>query len=117
MDEAKPGACCRALLSEGLDLCVRARRLDAMDRRQANLDASADQKGWVESGLFDRYVERHNMRHPDTPISTRSGTVPLWAQEAYDRDLADWERRVQFHLTMGCDSAWNRRHGAEARGE
>ncbi|SOC45709.1 hypothetical protein SAMN05892877_11798 [Rhizobium subbaraonis] len=93
---------CRELLSEGLDLCVRARSMDAMDRRAATLAASSHAESWVESGLFDKYVERHNIDRPDTPISTRSGTVALWLEEQYQTDLAAWERKSRHHLMQGC---------------
>lgn len=97
-----PGACCRNLLSEGLDLCVRARDMDAMDRREANLAATSDGEEWLKSGRFDQYVKRHNVHYPDTPISTRSGTIAFWFQEQYNKDLADWERRARVHLIEGC---------------
>ena len=87
------------LLSEGLDLCVRARKMDAMDRRQATLATTEYADEWVASGRFDKYVERHNIEYPDTPISTRSATVALWLQEQYDKDLADWERRARKALS------------------
>lgn len=96
--------CCRKLLSEGLDLCVRARTLDAMDRRNATLSVSSDPDGWVASGIFDKYVQRHNATNPDQPIATKSGTVHLWVQDQYERDLADWERRARKHLMQGCDA-------------
>lgn len=91
----------RQLLSEGLDLCVRARKMDAMDRRAATLAISREPEEWVASGQFDRYVERHNIDCPDKPIATRSGTVVLWLQEQYERDLADWERRTRQALMQG----------------
>lgn len=90
----------RSLLSEGLDLCVRARQMDAMDRRAASLACSSDPDGWQASGQFERYVARHNAANPDQPIATRSLTVALWVQDQYDRDLADWERRARHHLTQ-----------------
>lgn len=90
---------CQDLLSEGLDLCVRARKMDAMDRRHATLAASSDPEAWQADGTFDRYVEMHNSYNPDQPLSTRSATVPVWLQDQYDRDLADWERRARGHLT------------------
>lgn len=93
---------CRTLLSEGLDLCVRARKMDAMDRREAALKASKVPDEWVESGLFDKYVERHNIDRPHAPISARSGTVALWLQEQYNQDLAEWERKSRHHLMQGC---------------
>lgn len=88
----------RQLLSEGLDLCVRARKMDAMDRREATLAASSDPEAWQADGLFDRYVERHNIKNPDQPIATRSGTVPLWLNDQYEKDLADWEARARKAL-------------------
>lgn len=88
----------RDLLSEGLDLCARARKMDAMDRRQATLAASCDPDAWQASGRFDTYVERHNVQNPDQPIATRSGTVPLWLNDQYDKDLADWEARARKAL-------------------
>jgi len=86
------------LLSEGLDLCVRARKMDSMDRRSATLSVSSNPEAWQKDGTFDRYVARHNIVSPDTPLHTRSGTVALWMQEQYDHDLADWERRTRAHL-------------------
>ena len=88
-----------ALLSEGLDLCVRARKMDAMDRRQKALDASVGADEWQASGQFDRYVERHNIDYPHAPISTRSATVALWMQDQYNKDLADWEARARKAIT------------------
>lgn len=82
-------ACCRKLLSEGLDLCVRARKLDAMVRTIAVQDSTPD---------LERMAERHNAQYPDQPIMSRSGTIPLWVQDQYERDLADWERRSRHHL-------------------
>lgn len=96
---------CRELLAEGLDLCVRARDMDARDRRKSNLDASSDPEGWVESGNFDRYVARHNINRPEAPISTRSATVQLWEQDQYDTDLTAWEGKARKHLMQGCPSA------------
>lgn len=90
---------CAALLSEGLDLCVRARGMDAIERREATLAVSSDPKAWQESGAFDRHVAAHNQQFPDQPISTRSATLPVWVQDQYEKDLADWERRSRAHLT------------------
>lgn len=95
---------CRSLLSQGLDLCVRARKMDAMDRREATLSISADREGWEASGRFDEYVERHNIDRPHAPIATRSGTVALWLQEQYNTDLAEWERKARHHLMQGCSA-------------
>lgn len=86
------------LLSEGLDLCVRARKMDAMDRRQAALDVSSCPEKWQESGMFDRYVARNNIETPHAPIATRSATVAIWMQDQYDKDLADWESRARTAL-------------------
>jgi hypothetical protein len=93
---------CRTLLSEGLDLCVRARQMDAMDRRAATLAASKDPEAWVNGGRFDEYVEQHNIDRPDRPIATRSSTVALWLEEQYQTDLAEWERKSRHHLMQGC---------------
>lgn len=86
------------LLSEGLDLCMRARRMDEMDRRAATLAGSCDATAWQESGQFARYIGRHNIEYPHQQISTRSGTVALWAQEQYDKDLAEWEQKARTSL-------------------
>jgi hypothetical protein len=87
------------LLSEGLDLCVRARKLDAIDRRAATLSASKNPEGWQRDGLFNQYVAEHNLHYPHAPIETRSLTPALWAQEAYEKDLHEWEQKVRQHLT------------------
>jgi hypothetical protein len=76
--------------------------MDAMDRRASALAASSCAEEWVESGLFDKYVERHNIDRPDRPIATRSGTVALWLEEQYQTDLAEWERKSRHHLMQGC---------------
>jgi hypothetical protein len=89
------------LLSQGLDLCVRARNMDAMERRQLTLNASCEPEEWLNSGGFDRHVARHNVVHPDQPMSTKSGTVHLWVQDQYEKDLADWERRSREFLLKG----------------
>lgn len=94
--------CCKALLSEGLDLCVRARKLEGIQRRAAHLDLSMFPEEWVASGRFDMFVARNNIENPDRPIETRSLTPTLWAIEHYDRDLAEWERKARHHLTQGC---------------
>lgn len=61
------------LLSQGLDLCARARALDKMEQE-----------------TLDRQIREG---------TTRSPTVSLWAAEAYDRELAAWERRVRSYLS------------------
>jgi len=63
------------LLSEGLDLCVRARKLDEQVGRA------------LEAGMGRIF-----------PESTRCGTPALWVQEAYDTDLAEWENRARSTL-------------------
>jgi hypothetical protein len=62
------------LLAEGLDLCVRARKLDEVS---SNFERDRD-------GMFNL---------------TRCGTPHLWVLDQYDRDLADWERRARNALT------------------
>ena len=86
------------LLSEALDLCVRARNLDGMHRRETHLSWSVDPDGWVASGRFAQFVEMNNADNPHAPISTRCATMPLWAADQYDRDLADWEKRARAYL-------------------
>jgi hypothetical protein len=94
--------CCRDLLSQGLDLCVRARKLDAMNRRTVQIAACIDPIAWQESGRFDTFVERHNIENPAQEIATRSGTPALWVQDQYERDLHEWESRARKHLMQGC---------------
>lgn len=88
----------RLLLSEGLDLCIRARKLDAIQRRQDHLDFSMLPEEWVSSGMFDTFVARNNILNPHAQIETRSLTPALWALDQYERDLADWEARARQHL-------------------
>lgn len=59
------------LLSEGLDLCVRAKKLD-----------EAIEKAVVVSEI----------------TGSRCLTPALWIQDHYDRDLADWEERAKTAL-------------------
>lgn len=63
------------LLSEGLDLCVRARKLD--DAITAAV-AIGDQSG--RGG-------------------TKCLTPSLWVQDQYDADLAAWEERARAKLS------------------
>ncbi len=56
----------RKALGDGLDLCVRARALDAMEVDQTSI--------------------------------TRSGTIPLWMDEQYQKDLAAWEEKARALL-------------------
>lgn len=58
------------LLSEALDLCARARRLDEIDA--ACMEARMG--------------------------GTRCITPAVWVAHAYERDLADWEARARAHL-------------------
>lgn len=95
---------CRSLLSEGLDLCVRARAMDAQDRTQATLDISGDPEEWMRFGTFEKYCEMHNEHFPHAPLTGRCGTPALWAQDQYDKDLLDWEVRSRKHLTDGCEN-------------
>jgi len=85
----------RTLLSQALDLCVRARNLDAQQR-------TADQEA-IAAGPLDlhRRSARHNALWPDAPMSSRSGTIALWVQEQYERDLAEWEKRARIALMQG----------------
>lgn len=66
------------LLSEGLDLCIRGRKLDATITE-------------VETGL--RELQATN------PEMTRSHTLPLWVQMQYDEDLAAWEAKARAALS------------------
>ena len=93
---------CRQILSEGLDLCVRARNLDAQVRSVSALDASKCPEEWKASGRFDTYVKRNNIEHPERPLSTRCATPALWVQDQYDKDLYEWERKARHHLMQGC---------------
>jgi hypothetical protein len=34
-------------------------------------------------------------------MSSRSGTIALWVQEQYERDLAEWEKRARIALMQG----------------
>lgn len=63
------------LLSEGLDLCTRARGLDELVMRA------------IEAGMGRLF-----------PGDTRCRTPALWVQELYDRDLEDWESRARSVL-------------------
>ena len=55
-------------LSEGLDLCVRARKLDA---------------------LCDKALQQEMGRIYDTKCATPA----MWLQDQYDTDLATWEQK------------------------
>jgi hypothetical protein len=73
-----------AALSVGLDLCVRARKLDAQDRTNIMLEEFPD----ID---MERSAPRLTALQPWAPYETRSATIPVWVQEQYDRDLAEWE--------------------------
>ena len=91
---------CTGLLNEALNLTVRGRNLDAIQRRQSNLDAASDPVEWKESGGFDRYVARHNQRcEPWDRIEHRSLSPQLWLEDQFQRDLYDWESRCRAHMT------------------
>jgi hypothetical protein len=79
------------LLSAGLDLCVRARKMDAQDRTNAMVDA-------IPGIDLDRAAPRLNANQPWAPYKTRSLTIPLWVQEQYERDLAEWEAKSRAAL-------------------
>lgn len=64
------------LLSEGLDLCVRARKLDEQHMRA------------IEAGMGRTF-----------PGDVRCATPAIWAQDQYEKDLADWESRARKYLT------------------
>lgn len=90
---------CAALLGEALNLTVRGRTLDGIQKRQNQLDASIDGDAWKESGMFDRYVESHNCTcQPWNMIETRSLTPQLWLEDQFQSDLHDWETRARKHL-------------------
>lgn len=93
---------CATLLSEGLDLCVRARKLDAQDRANAAVSRSICGPEWEASGVFALYAEEHNKEWPYREIAPRSATIPIWVQDQYEKDLADWENRARHHLMQGC---------------
>ena len=95
---------CRSLLSEGLDLCVRARELDAQERTNTAKAASRDGEDWEKSGSLERYTIRHNLKYPDQPMAPKSAPVALWFLDQYERDLSDWERRSRAHLLQGCQN-------------
>lgn len=94
---------CRTLLSEGLDLCVRARKLDAQDRTNTQKEMSLSPEWWTEENTRKR-AAAHNEMFPDQPMAYRSATIPLWVHDQYEKDLAEWERRGRHHLMNGCTS-------------
>lgn len=92
---------CAQLLSEGLDLCVRVRSLDAQDRTNVQISRSSAPKEWWDENLGKR-AALHNEIFPDQPMATKSATIPLWVQDQYEKDLAEWERKARHHLMQGC---------------
>jgi hypothetical protein len=72
---------CALILSEGLDLCVRARKLDAQVDRA------------MEAGMGRSF-----------PGATRCGTLALWVRDQYERDLSAWEDRARTFLTKHFDT-------------
>ena len=64
------------ILSEGLDLCVRARGLDEQVQRA------------LQAGIGRIF-----------PEGTRCATPALWVQEQYDIDLAAWEAKAREAMT------------------
>lgn len=92
-----------SLLNEALNLTVRGRTLDAIQRRADMLDASSDGDDWQASGSFDRHVARHNATcEPWRTVEHRSLTPQLWAEDQFQRDLHDWEARARAFLTASA---------------
>lgn len=92
-------AICTALLNEALNLTVRGRTLDGIQRRSETLAASCEPDEWQDSGRFDAHVARHNTTcDPWRQIETRSLTPQLWAEDQFQRDLHDWESRTRQHM-------------------
>ena len=99
-------ATCAALLNEALNLTVRGRTLDGIQRRADTLAASKDPEGWQAEGLFDRHVDRHNCTcDPWRHIEPRSLTPQLWAEDQFQRDLHNWETREREHMTEHMEDA------------
>jgi hypothetical protein len=95
---------CQTLLSEGLDLCVRARKMDSIDRANTMVEASSDPGWWTEENLAC-HAARHSAIWPDHPMATKSATLAVWVLDQYEKDLAGWERRGRQHLMQGCGAA------------
>lgn len=93
---------CRDLLNEALNLAVRSEQFEGQRRRQAALDASSDPDEWQKSGMFDRYVERHNAQMPHRKIATECMTMHLWVADQYDKDLSEWTVKARQHLSGRC---------------
>lgn len=91
---------CLDLLNEALNLVVRARQMDAIDRRESMLACSVNPEGWQADGTFDRFVERYNLEPTNAhrPIEPRCLTQQIWVIDQYEKDLHDWEGRARSHL-------------------
>lgn len=63
------------LLSEGLDLCIRARSLDEQIERA------------IQAGMGRIF-----------PHETRCATPAVWVQQQYDEDLAAWEAKAKAKM-------------------
>lgn len=66
-----------ALLSQALNLAVRARKMDEQEKAAA----VAANRG----GFMDRII-------------SRSGSVQAWVQDQYERDLVAWESAARQYL-------------------
>lgn len=73
MTERDPIPGLPTLLSEALDLSIRAQE---MDETLSNFEKRRD-------GTYDL---------------TNCGTLPLWFMQQYDEELADWQRRAKDAL-------------------
>ena len=93
---------CTELLSQGLDLCVRARKLDAQHRSNVAVKVSVCGEEWEKSGVFEKHVIRNNIENPHREMMTKSATIPVWLQDKYERDLHEWEQKSRHHLMQGC---------------
>lgn len=100
-----------AQLSKGLDLCIRARGLEAQDRTNAMVEAFP--------GIdMERCAPRLNARERarEQPYLTQSATIPIWVQEQYDRDLLAWEddtRSMLSRLSLYRPEALQQQPGGE----
>ncbi|MFC3169237.1 hypothetical protein [Paracoccus fontiphilus] len=99
MPETTACETCTSLLHEALNLTVRGRTLDGIQRRADTLAASREPEEWQASGRFDDHVTRHNLTcDPWKQIETRSATPQLWVEDQFQRELHDWEARARKHL-------------------
>lgn len=64
------------VLSEGLDLCIRAKELDAQVERA------------IQAGMGRIF-----------PEGTRCATPAVWVQQQYDMDLDAWEKKARGVMT------------------